>query len=143
MDLVDWIERIPEQYRIDQRELGKVLLVASAAIFVVSVHATFTFNAALQEVEQTNNQLDEMELVMNSQSFNNSMQGIQDLTDTAEQRNIYGQFSTAVEAFQTAEEGLDSIDRVEQGLESSYENYQWLALISLLGIVAGGAIIYL
>jgi hypothetical protein len=142
MDLVDWIERIPERYRVDKQELGKVLLVASAAAFVVSLHSAFTLDATIQQVDRTNSQFDELEVIMSSQSFNQSMEALES-TDTYEQIDIYGQFSTAVDTFQTAEDGLESQEELSEGLDSSYETYQWLVLVSILGIVAGAAIIYI
>jgi hypothetical protein len=142
MDLVDQLERVPERYRIDKRELGKVLMIASAAVFVVSVHSALTLNAAVEEVDKTDKQLSEMEAIIESDSFNRSMQALES-TDTYEQVDIYAQFSTAVEAFNSANQGFDSLDNVSQGLENSYNTYQWLVLISLLGLVAGAVIIYI
>lgn len=142
MDLVDQLERIPEKYRVDKRELGKVLLVASAAIFVVSVHSALTLNAAINEVDNTQSQLNEMEVIMESQSFNQSMSALES-TDTYEQVDIYGQFSTAVDAFNSAEGAFNSMESVSEGLENSYGIYQWLVLTSILGMVAGAVIIYI
>lgn len=142
MDFVEQVERVPKKYRIDKRELGKVLLIASAAVFIVSVHSALTLNAAVDEVQKTDNQLSEMEAIIESDSFNQSMQALES-TDTYEQVDIYGQFSSALEAFNSAEKGFNSLDNVSQGLENSYSTYQWLALISLLGCVAGAVIIYI
>jgi len=142
MDLVDQLERIPEKYRVDKRELGKVLLVASAAFFVVSVHSALTLNAAIDEVDNTESQLNEMQAVMESQSFNQSMNALEG-TDTDEQVDIYEQFSTAVEAFNSAEGAFASMESISEGLENSYSTYQWLVLASILGMVAGAAIIYI
>lgn len=142
MELLEQVERIPDKYRIDKRELGKVLLIASAAVFVVSVHSALTLNAAIDEVEKTDSQLSEMEAIIESDSFNQSMQALES-TDTYEQVDLYGQFSTALEAFNSAQNGFNSIDDVSEGLENSYSIYQWLVLISLLGCVAGAVIIYI
>lgn len=142
MDLLEHLEKVPEKYRIDKRELGKILLIASAAVFVVSVHSALTLNAAIEEVDKTDSQLSEMEAIIESDSFNQSMNALES-TDTFEQVDIYGQFSTAVEAFSSAGQGFNSLDDVSQGLENSYTTYQWLVLISLLGIVAGAVIIYI
>lgn len=142
MDVLSWMEKIPEEYKVDKRELGKVLLIASAAVFVVSVHSAMTLNSAIEGVHKTNNQLDDMSNIMQTQRFNQSMQALES-TDTYEQVDIYGQFSAALKAFNTAEGAFDSMDRVSSDLKESYVTYQWLVLASILGGVAGAVIIYI
>ncbi|MFB6204396.1 MAG: hypothetical protein ABEJ75_01990 [Candidatus Nanohaloarchaea archaeon] len=142
MNPVEWIEHVPERYRVDKRELGKVMIVASTALLVVAVHSVFVFQDAMSDVNRAEEKLSTAEAKMSSSGFNQSLQAIQSL-DTYEQVNIYNHFREAAESFSAAKEALNSIESASEHLEASYRLYQWLVLISILGEVAGFAIIYI
>lgn len=132
----------PERYRIDRRELGKVLLVASTALLVVSVHATLSFQDSLKDVKKVDQNLDQAEAIMDSRGFNQSLQAINSL-ETVDQVDIYNQFKQASNAFKQARAAIQSAETARDNLESNYEMYRWLVLISILGQVAGLAVMYI
>lgn len=132
----------PDRYSIDRRELGKVLLVASTALLVVSVHATLSFQDSMKDVQKVDRQLEQTEAIMDSRGFNQSLQAIDSL-QTVEEVDIYNQFRQASDAFRQARQAVSSAETASDNLESNYELYRWLVLVSILGQVAGLAVIYI
>ncbi|MFB6207744.1 MAG: hypothetical protein ABEJ69_00165 [Candidatus Nanohaloarchaea archaeon] len=142
MNPVDWIEHVPERYRVDKRELGKVMIVASTALLVVAVHSVFVFQTAMKDVRAADKQLEQADAIMSSPSFNQSMQAI-DSIETFEEVNIYNQFQQASNAFHAANDAMVKVESARESMEANHELYQWLVLISILGEVAGVAVIYI
>ncbi|MFB6241383.1 MAG: hypothetical protein ABEJ36_01100 [Candidatus Nanosalina sp.] len=142
MGYVEQFERIPERYRLDKRELGKVLVVASTALLVVSVHSVLVFQSTAEDVKKADKQLEKAQAVMSTSAFNQSMQAIGSI-ETFEEVNIYNQFRQASKAFSSAKNATSELSSARERIESSYELYQWLVLVSILGIVAGISVMYI
>lgn len=130
---------LEEKYFIDKREFGKVLLVASLAVLLVSVHAALEFQSASQNLDQMNEKFEETSGIINSESFNQSLQALETVRGT----DIGPQFIQAAEAFRDAQGSIEDSREAEENLNSSFEIYQWLILVSILGTVSGAAIIYI
>jgi len=137
--LVNIFEGIEDKYRIDRIEFGKVLLVASIAVLVVSVQSAMKFESASQQVEDLNQDFTQTSAIINSDGFDESVEALQSIKGT----DIAPKFIQASEAFRSAQTSLNKSKQAEQELENTYESYQWMVLISILGSVSGAAIIYI
>ncbi|MFT4892367.1 MAG: hypothetical protein ACI8Z7_000139 [Candidatus Nanohaloarchaea archaeon] len=126
-------------YTINQKELGKVILIASAALLVTSIHASLQFQDSHAKIQQLNQDLDRTEGVMQSEDFNDSIEALESVQGT----QIGPRFSSAVEAFNSAENSIQNAESVESDLETSYNIYQWLVLIGIMGVIAGFSLLYI
>lgn len=131
-------QKLRQKYSLDKKELGKVLFIASAAFLVISVHAAMEFQSSMEDIEQTNNKLEETSAIINSEGFQDSIEALETVRGT----QIAPQFIQASEAFNSAEEAINETQETEERLKSSYNSYRWVVLASILGMVAGASIIY-
>jgi hypothetical protein len=133
------MEDVHEHYGVDQRELGKLMVVVSTTLLVVSAHAALSFKEAADSMESVNNELDTVSGIVNSQNFQQAL----DVISSFNSQSISSQVGTFVSAFQGLETSIQDSNQVEQSLRDKYRLYQWLALVAIMGEVAGFAIIYL
>lgn len=126
-------------YTVNQEELGKILVIASAALLVTSVHAALQFGNSHEKVEDLNQELDKTQAVMQSEDFNESMEAIESVQGT----QIGPRFSSAVEAFNGAENSIHKAEEAESDLQTASTVYQWLTLIGIMGIIAGLSLLYI
>lgn len=134
----DRLKQLKSQYSFDKKEFGKVLLIASASLFVVSVHSALVFDQAESEMRKVNNQFTEAKAIMDSPSFNNSLQALNSLKTT----DIGRHFTKVAKAFNKVKGSLNHMEQVEKDMSRSAELYRWLVLVSMAGMVAGGSLIY-
>lgn len=126
-------------YTVDQKELGKVMIVLFAGLLVTSAHAALQFRSAHDSINGLNKNLTKAQAIMESDSFNQSLEAIESVQGT----EIGPRFSSAVEAFTTAGSSISEVEKVESDLESTYQLYQWLVLIAIMGEIAGLSLLYL
>ncbi len=136
------ISELHNEYMIDQRELGKVMVIASTALLIVSVHATLVFQSSAKDVRQTNMNFDRAEAIISSPSFNDSVEALSTAKGTTT-TGVAASFAQAATAFQQAGKSLRLSDNAQDRLEDNAELYQWLVLVALLGEVAGVAVVYI
>ena len=127
-----------EEYGIDRREFGKVLFIASVSILVMAIHATMTIQSTAQAVEKSNNQMDQASAVLNSQNFRNAMDTLKQIRSNS----ISNQLNIALDSLDKVRESMDQNKEVEKKLQNTTKTYQWISLISIVGIVTGIAVIY-
>lgn len=142
MASLNWFERIPDKYQWDRREFGRLLVVVSAAIMILSLHSTVVLQSTINDIGETGEELDRAQGMMNTQGFNQSLQAISSL-ETYEDVDVSNQFTQASSAFQVAFNSTERMDETENQLKANLDLYRWLVLISILGVVAGIAEIYL
>lgn len=135
------LDGLKRRYTFDRRELGRVMIVASAAILVVSLHAALSFQSSFERMEQVNREFDRAQGIIESPNFNDSIQALQSTRGAGTE--ITNQFVTASQAFLDARDTLRSAEAAEKGLEENYLLYRWLVLVAVLGIVGGAAVIYI
>jgi len=137
MSISEQVEKLERFYTFDRHELGRMLLVASTTLLVFSVHSVMTLQESHSEMTQFEEEFDQMQLIINSQSFNQSIQTLESVSQAIGQETGAEQLRTARDVFQqigTSGQKLDSIQSQQQGL---YQTYQWFVLISILGVVTG------
>lgn len=130
------IVRLHREYGIDKMELSKIMVIASTTLLVVSIHSVMSFQSAHQKVSDANSELSEASAVVNSEQFQQGMDSISRLT----QSRFTNQMKTAVSSLQSANSSLEETRQAEESLGKNVEIYQWLALIGILGNVAGVSI---
>lgn len=138
MDVSSKVEYIEDNYTIDTTELGKVLVVASVSLLFLSAHAAITFNESSQDIEELNRNFDQVSGIMEGDQFQQSYEAIQTTSST----EVGGQFEQALDAYQQANQTVSQLDEVQESQEEKYRLYQWLVLISIIGMSLGAALIF-
>lgn len=118
---------------IDQQELGKILIIASFTLFLVSLHAFYTVSDLEQDLQDFDGEVSQTTAVLNSDSFNSSLQALKGVNAL----NVESKAVTIIDGMNKANEALKSSDQLKKNAEASKSTYQWLSLISLLGFVSG------
>ncbi len=118
---------------IDQQELGKVLLIASFTLFLVSLNAFYSLSDIEQGLQDVKGEVSQTSAVLNSNSFNSSLQALRRVNAL----NVESKVVRIIEGMNKANEALQSSEQLEKNVEGSKSTYQWLSLISLLGFVSG------
>lgn len=130
--------QLEENYFFDKIEFGEVLAVTSIAMLLISVHAAFTINQSIEDLEEVNREFDEVRGVMSTDNFQSSMEALE--TTAVE---ISEDFQFVYNNFDELETELDRLEETQQDMEERYRFYQWMVLISIVGIVSGISIIYI
>lgn len=128
-----------EEYRIDQKELGKIMFISSLALLVTSAPAALTLQDTYSTVESANNDLNQVQSIISSDGFQRNLQVLNervsgDLGSTIEQ------ISSGMERTNTS---LQRLESTETKLEEQANTYRWMSLISIMGMVAGIVTIYI
>lgn len=131
-------KQLEENYFFDKIEFGEVLAVTSIAMLLISVHAAFTINQSIEDLEEVNREFDEVRGVMSTDNFQSSMEALE--TTAVE---ISEDFQFVYNNFDELETELDRLEETQQDMEERYRFYQWMVLISIVGIVSGISIIYI
>lgn len=132
------MEEMRRVYSVDQRELGKLMIVVSTTLLLFSAHAALSFRSAANSVDSLNEDLQTVSGIVESQDFQQAVDVIRTLNSQAISRQI----DAFVAAFQSFGSSIEDSEQVEQQLRDRYELYQWIALVAIMGEVAGVAVIY-
>jgi hypothetical protein len=134
VSLVDVEQLDVGQYTLDRAEMGKVLVVASATLLVVSAHAVLQFSAAESRLSDAYTDSQRVSSVVESRSFNRSLRTLASFqTGTQVSRQV----RTLVDTASTMEAASEDITEARQNLGEKREMYQWLVLISAAGLATG------
>lgn len=139
MNLRDRVRELEYEYTLDQRELGKVLLVVSATVFFISLTSLYQTRSTVQHVEETRSDLSQLGAVVNSQRFNESLSAIQSLQGTTEGQK----YQYAAQTFRGMQHSIKEVENTEKDLEEMQNMYQWMILSSILGATAAITVIFL
>lgn len=124
-------------YSIDQPELGKLLLVASLAVFTVSAHSALQFSESADQLEELNRNLDRVQGIMEGESFTSAMEALsQQGLD-----QIVAEIDSAVNAFDSASSSFNRSESAQDNIESNYRTYRWIVLVSVVGMASGAGLI--
>ncbi|MFO7794092.1 MAG: hypothetical protein R6V35_03910 [Candidatus Nanohaloarchaea archaeon] len=139
MDLKQKIQEIEYEYWLDKREFGKVMIIASLSILVVSIHAIYTVNDAVDQASNSSERMETTAVLVNSDSFQNSMENFADTGATIGGEPV----SEVVSDLQYASESVEEMNQMSEELENARTTYQWTVLLGILGLVAGITAIYI
>lgn len=134
----EFIEKEREEYTFDKQEFGKVLFVASSAIFVVSIHTAISLDNTHSQLEENNRELDQIRGIIQSDSFSENIEAVQNtLSNIDEHHRQVGQ------TFNDLNNSLNNMKEMEKEMEQRYRTQQWIILFSIIGAVSGLSIIYI
>jgi hypothetical protein len=135
VSLVDIGQLDPGDYTLDRAEMGKVLIVASATLLVVSAHAVLQFSATESKLSDAYTDSKRVSSLADSQSFNRSLRTLASFrTGTQVSRQV----RTLVDTASTMQSASQDIQQeAQQNLGEKREMYQWLVLISVAGLATG------
>lgn len=137
MDIREQVEKLERFYTFDRHELGRMLLVASATLLVFSVHSVMTLQESHSQMEQFEQDFDQLQLIINSQSFNQSIRTLEQVGQALGQDTASEQLRTAQNVFQQISTSGQDLERIQSQQQDLYQTYQWFVLISILGVVTG------
>lgn len=135
-DLREIEQEIASRYSFDRKEFGKIVLIASASMLVVSAHAALVFTEAESEVDNVNQEFTEVEAMMDTEGFNDSLEALNSLQTTS----VGTRFAKIATAFNRLGDSFTSLEETDQNLSRNAEMYRWLVLVSILGLATGGAL---
>ncbi|MFQ3308315.1 MAG: hypothetical protein ACI977_000547 [Candidatus Nanohaloarchaea archaeon] len=138
MDLKQKIQEVEYEYTLDQNELGKILAIVSLTITLFSVYSIMSLQPAMEEAQTAEDRLSQLDEVINSQQFNQSLNAMEDLQTTSVGEDI----DYALQTFQGMQTTVNDQQKIYENLENANTRYQWLFLIGLLGLVSGVSIRY-
>lgn len=138
MGLKDTIREFEYEYTLDEAELGKTMVIVSFTLLLFSVHTILVMQPAIEEAKNTEDRLNQLDQVVNTQRFNQSLNAMQDLQSTS----VANDLDYALQTFQAMQDTVTGQEDIYQNLERTNRRYQWLVLVGLLGIIAGVSIIY-
>lgn len=127
-----------EEYGIDQKELGKIIIIASLALMVASIPSALTLQKAHDQVKAANNDYNQVQGIIQSDRFQSNMKTLQSRVGG----NIGRTISQIAEALRDSNENMEKLEGTESNLEERADTYRWLSLISILGLVSGIVTIY-
>ena len=132
------LEELEHDYTLDQIELGKIIIIASLTLLIISVHTLMQLQPAMEEAETAEQRLSQLDSVVNTAQFNDSLQALQDLEGTS----MGDRMEYALSTFEGMQVTVQDQKNIYSQLEKTHETYQWLVLISIIGLVTGIAVIY-
>ena len=132
------LEELEHDYTLDQIELGKIIIIASLTLLIISVHTLMQIQPAIEEAETAEQRLSQLDSVVNTAQFNDSLQALQDLEGTS----MGDRMEYALSTFEGMQVTVQDQKNIYSQLEKTHETYQWLVLISIIGLVTGIAVIY-
>lgn len=130
------IDELEYEYTFDRQELGKIVFITSAALLVVSVNTALTLESVSSDLKQTNNDVEQASSVITSDNFQNALDTLQRVQSS----RLTQQLEVARNSFQEAQSSFENIETAQNRVDRTYRRYQWMSLISILGLVTGVAL---
>lgn len=132
------LTQIHQNYGIDRRELGKIMVIVSTTLLLVSIHTALTLQQTNAELDKASNSLDRVYGIVGQEDFQDSVNDLKALPDST----LKNRLITVFDALDKAESSRGSMNSAETKLEETYKVYQWMVVIGILGNVAGIAVVY-
>lgn len=133
------IEEVRENYWIDKTEFGKVLIIASLSLLVVSMHAIYTIDSAVEQASNSTDNMKTTAALVGSDGFQRSMESLAGTGATIGGQSI----EEVVGNLQYASDSVQEIETLSDELDNARTTYQWTFLLGLLGLVTGITSIYI
>ncbi len=134
-----FLKTLPNRYNLDRVELGKIMVIASTMLLVVSVHSVYVLDSSLEQLEQSNQELETSSNILSDSDFQSAINSLGDIQGS----NIDQQIAMVAEGFVDADQALERLEETEEDLEDTKEMHQWLVVTSIVGIVAGVSVVFI
>ncbi|MFB6241458.1 MAG: hypothetical protein ABEJ36_01485 [Candidatus Nanosalina sp.] len=133
------INELEYEYTLDQRELAKILIIASTTMLLFSVHVISNLQEASASIDSADQKFAKVKSMVSSEDYNQSIQALQDI----QEGSISQRMQYAASFFNEVQDATYSLSKVESTLDGLIGTYRWIVLISILGEVAGVSLIYM
>ena len=134
------VQEIEYEYWFDQREFGKIMIIASLSILAISLHALFTINGVVDQAENATERLEKTNILLNADEFQQSINALSETGLTVgggrSIEAVAGELSYAVNS-------VEIFNQVSGELNQAQKTYQWTVVIGILGLVTGITAMYL
>lgn len=127
------VEDLFDRFSVNQKELGKVLIIASFTLLVVSLHSFYVLNDIETGASEMEEEVDRTVTLLESDQFNSSLEALRDVEAFGVQRKV----ETVIAGMNDVQSSLSKPDNLTEQARESKEAYQWLSLIGLLGLISG------
>lgn len=138
-ELKQRLREIEYSYWLDKTEFGKVMIIASLSVLVVSIHAVYTVDGAVEQASQSQEELRTTAVLIGTDSFQQSMESLAGTGATIGGQSI----EEVIEDLQYASDAAENMEEVSEELDSAQTTYQWTVLLGMLGLVTGITAIYI
>lgn len=135
-DPVSTTKELSHEYGLDKQEFSKIIIITCTALLVISINSVYTMQSVHSDLEDTDQSVQEASAVINSDRFQDAMNTLQRI----ESDRLTNQLDAAQSAFQQLDSSFDKIDTAQGKVDEAKRTYQWMSLISILGIISGVAL---
>jgi hypothetical protein len=135
-DPVGTTKQLSHEYGLDKQEFSKIVIITCTALLVVSINSVYTMQSVQSDLEQTDKDMQEASAVINSNRFQDAMDTLQRIESTRLTRQI----QAAQTSFEQLDSSFDKIQTAQGKVDEAQRTYQWMSLISILGIISGVAL---
>lgn len=127
---------LSHEYGLDKMELSKIIIITSTALLVVSINAVYTMQSVQSDLKQTDQSVQQASAVINSDRFQDAMNTLQRI----ESDRLTSQLQAAEESLNNLDASFENINTAQDKVDQTQRTYQWMSLISILGIISGVAL---
>jgi hypothetical protein len=130
---------LSHDYGLDKMELSKIVIITSTALLVISINAVYTMQSVQSDLKQTDQSVQQASAVINSDRFQDAMNTLQRI----ESDRLTNQLQAAEESLNNLDSSFENVNTAQDKVDQTQRTYQWMSLISILGIISGVALRYM
>ncbi len=126
------------EYTLDQQELGKILIIFSLTLIILSSYGVYQLSEVQKMTESNQEDLRGVNLIVQSERFEDSVQSLERSGMTIDGQPI----SQVAEEFSYMANTSENVRMMDQRVSNTKSTFQWLVMIGVLGVVAGITVMY-
>lgn len=130
------LRQTSHRYGLDKQEFSKIIIITCTALLVVSINSVYTMQSVQSNLEDTNQGVQEASAVIGSDRFQSAMNTLEQI----ESDRLSNQLQAAQSSFSNLEDSLGNVQEAQSTVDQTLRTYQWMSLISILGIISGVAL---
>jgi hypothetical protein len=139
VELKEKLQKFEYRHRIDQREIGRVLLVASTTLLIFSLHGVVNLSSGAKSLDSLESNYSSVSSMVGTEEFNDTVKALEDVQGG----EIGRRMQYAADVFRGLQVTSGQIESAANSVNSLADMYRWLVLLSVLGMVAGISLIYM
>ena len=122
---------------LNQNEVGACIIVASLAVMFFSGLTVLKIKSYHERMQSIDSEIDTTKTELMTEEFNRSVRVLEEIKTSS----IGYKISNISSSLRDSAGAVERVASMAEDFEKTYEYYQWVFLYSLLGIVAGAAVI--
>ena len=122
---------------LTQNEVGACIIVASLAVMFFSGLTVLRIKSYHERLQKIDSEIDTTKASLMSEEFNRSVKVLEQIKTSS----IGYKISNISSSLRDSAVAVQDVADLTDDFEKTYQYYQWAFLYSLLGIVAGAAVI--